>query len=428
MSNQVSLGRRAGLLGISAALAVTMAIPAAVAAQDEAAKVRVLHGVGDAPAVDVYAEDGVLIDALAFPNITDYAEVPAGTYRIRVVPDGATLEEGPVIIDAELTFGAGTMTTVAATGSLAADDIIPQVVLDEPMPSVDGAQLRASHFAYDAPAVDIAPVGGDPVLTEVAFGDTSDHLPLPAGPIDLEIRAAGTMDAVFTIPTLDLAAGNSYSAYAVGLLGDGSFTVVAALDATNPGTAEVRVLHGSPDAPAVDVFANGAAILTDVTFGTLSPFLELPAGTYSIAVAPAGAGVEAAVIGPVDLEFARDTRTTVAATGPLAEIGAQVIADAPETALVRVVHLSADSPRVDIAGDEAGRKNAIVKGLRFGRATDYLQVPAGEYDLEVRPAKGGKNSEVFDIPPFEVEAGKAYAAVAIGSLADDTFTVLLVEE
>ena len=233
MNPQTSFGRKVGLLGTTAALAAALAIPAAVGAQDETAMVRVLHGVGDAPAVDVYANGDELIDALAFASITDYAVVPAGTYLIQVVPDGATIEEGPVVIEAELEFGEGTKTTVAATGTLAGEaGIIPQVVPDMPEPNAEGVQLRASHFSFDAPAVDIAPVGGEPVLTDVPFGATSDYLDLPAGPIDLEIRGAGSPDAVFTIPTLDLAAGNSYSAYAIGSFEEGTFTVIPALDAS----------------------------------------------------------------------------------------------------------------------------------------------------------------------------------------------------
>ena len=233
MTPQTSFGRKAGLLGTSVALIAALAIPTAVGAQDETAKVRVLHGVGDAPAVDVYANGEELIDALAFASITDYAAVPAGEYLIQVVPDGATLEEGPIVIEATLPFEEGTMTTVAATGTLAGEaGIIPQVVSDMPEPNAEGVQLRASHFSFDAPAVDIAPVGGEPVLTEVPFGATSDYLDLPAGALDLEIRGAGSPDAVFTIPTLDLEAGNSYSAYAIGSFEEGTFTVVPALDAS----------------------------------------------------------------------------------------------------------------------------------------------------------------------------------------------------
>jgi hypothetical protein len=227
--------RKAGMIGISAALAAVIALPGITAAQEtmEGAKVRALHGIGDAPAVDIYANGDVLIDALAFAEITDYATVPAGEYLIQIVPDGATVEEGPVVIEATLTFEEGTMTTVAATGGLTAAQIFPQVVNDEPMPSADGAQLRASHFSYDAPAVDIAVVGGDPVLTEVPFGATSPYLDLPAGELALEIRGAGSPDAVFTLPVLDLEAGKSYSAYAIGSFAEETptFTVVAAVDA-----------------------------------------------------------------------------------------------------------------------------------------------------------------------------------------------------
>jgi hypothetical protein len=46
--------------------------------------------------------------------LSDYLFVHAGTYQVQVVPAGASLEEGPVVIDAELTFEGGTLTTVAA--------------------------------------------------------------------------------------------------------------------------------------------------------------------------------------------------------------------------------------------------------------------------------------------------------------------------
>jgi hypothetical protein len=427
MSNQRTFGRKAGMIGMAAALAAVVAIPAVTAAQDSTAEVRVLHGVGDAPAVDVYADGNLLIDALDYANITDYAAVPAGTYLIQVVPDGATIEEGPVVISAELPFGEGTKTTVAATGSLAGE-IIPQVVLDEPMPSADGAQLRASHFSFDAPNVDIAPVGGEPVLTDVPFGATSEYLDLPAGTLELEIRAAGSPDAVFTIPALDLAAGNSYSAYAVGSLEEGTFTVVPALDASLAG---VRVGHFSADAPPVDVYVNGAAILTDVPFGALSDYLYVPEGSYQIQVVPAGASLdEGPVVIDAEVAFEGGTLTTVAATNDLANIQAAVIQDKAvqpkaEGAKVRVVHLSANAPKVDVAPDGAAKKAALIKGLSYGEAKGYKNVPAGEVDLDIRPA--GKKAVAFDIPALTLEDGKAYSAIAIGQFPD-SFNVILVEE
>ncbi len=141
--------------------------------------------------------------ASSTPSITDYLEVPGGEYQIQVVPSGATLEEGPVVIDAPLTFDAGTMTTVAATGSLAAG-IIPQVLADAPAPTADGSQVRVVHFSFDAPAVDVAPDGGDALITDLAFPNNTGYVDLPAGAYDLEIRAAGTDTVAFDIPEVTL--------------------------------------------------------------------------------------------------------------------------------------------------------------------------------------------------------------------------------
>jgi hypothetical protein len=413
--------------GAAATLAAVIAVPGAALAQDENAMVRVLHGAGDAPAVDVYANGGVVLENVAFGQISDYLSVPAGEYQIQVVPTGATLEEGPVVIDATLPFEAGTMTTVAATGSLASG-IAPQVIADAPAPTADGTQVRVSHLAFDAPAVDIAVDGGDVVVPGLEYPVTTDYLSLPAGEYDLEIRPAGTTDVAFDIDPLTLDAGTSYSAFAVGSLADGSFTVVPAVDAALAG---VRVLHGSADAPAVDVYADGGLILENVPFGTISPYLYVPAGTYQIQVVPSGASLEdGPVVIDAPLTFEGGTLTTVAASDVLAAITANVISDAPaplaDKAQVRVVHLSADAPKVDVAPDGAAPKDAIVKNLKYGKASKYLTVDGGEYDLDVRAA--GKKKAAFDIPAITLENGKSYSAIAIGQLGDGSFTVILAED
>jgi hypothetical protein len=431
MSQSTTRGRKIALLGIAAALSVAAVVPTAVGAQDEMAdemaKVRVLHGAGDAPAVDVYAGGNLVVEGLEYASITDYLEVPGGEYQIQVVPSGATLDEGPVVIDAPLTFDAGTMTTVAATGSLATA-IIPQVLADAPAPTADGSQVRVVHFSFDAPAVDIAPDGEAALIEGLAFPDNTGYVDLPAGAYDLEIRAAGTDTVAFDIPEVTLDAGTSYSVFAVGGLEDGSFTVVPAVDAALAG---VRVGHFSADAPNVDVYANGNAVLTDVPFGAISDYLYVPAGTYQIQVVPAGASLEEGpVVIDAPLTFEGGTLTTVAATNELANITPVVLKDKPapvaDQAQIRVVHLSADAPKVDVAPDGAAVKDAIFKGLKYGKAKGYATVPAGEYDLEVRPA--GEKKAAFDIDPLTLEAGKSYSAMAIGQLGSGSFTVILVED
>ncbi len=184
-------------------------------------------------------------------------------------------------------------------------------------------------------------------------------------------------------------------------------------------TAKVRVLHASPDAPAVDVHLDGAIVdaLTNVPFGTISGYLDIPAGDHNVKVYATGTTTDPVV--DADVTVAADAAYTIAATGALASIGAQVLQDQPDpdcdTASVRVVHFSADAPAVDVAPAGAAPEDAVVKGLAFPDATDYLALPAGTYDLEVRLA--GTTTVALALPGVAVEDCVAYSVFAIGSAA-----------
>ncbi len=224
--------RKLSLIGAAAALATITALPVGVAAQDDAsdmAKVRVGHFSPDAPAVDVYANGGAILEDVPFGVLSDYLEVPGGTYTIEVVAAGADPADGAVIGPVDLEFAAGTATTVAATNALAS--IEAQVLVDEPNPQDGIAQVRVVHYSADAPAVDVAVDGGDVVAENLAYPNAAGYLDLPEGEYDLEIRPTGTTDVAFDIDPLPLAGGTSYTVFAIGSLADGSFTVLPAVDA-----------------------------------------------------------------------------------------------------------------------------------------------------------------------------------------------------
>jgi hypothetical protein len=222
--------RRAGAIGIAAALATALTIPTAASAQDEVAQddlaqVRVLHGAGDAPAVDVYAEGALVLEDVSFTEISDYLEVPAGTYRIQVVPTGASLKEGPVVIDAPV--------TLEPTNELA--NITPVVIADQPAPVSDSAQVRVVHLSADAPRVDVAPDGSrrqEAIFKNVPFGKARAYETVPAGEYDLEVRPTGERRAACDLPPVTLEDGKSDSAIAIGQLGGDSFDVILVEDAS----------------------------------------------------------------------------------------------------------------------------------------------------------------------------------------------------
>jgi hypothetical protein len=408
--------RKIGALGVAAALAATMAFPLGAFAQDEMmddAMVRILHG-ADAPNVDIYVNGDAAVTDLAFGADTGYVSLPGGEYLIQVVPAGSALEDDNVVIEATVPFESGTKSTVIATGNLD-DGLAAQLEADEPAPPADMTQIKVGHMSWDAPAVDIAVDGGDVIVPDLPFPEVTDYLTVPGGAYDLEVRVAGTEDVALDLDELNLRDGVAYSAYAIGSLANESLMVVPLVD-MDTRAANVRVGHFSPDAPAVDVFANGAAILEGVTFGGISPYLEVPAGEYQIQVAPEGAGVDAAVIDAV-LTFGPGSWTTVAAANDVADIQALVFKDrAPgpdaNVAKVRAYHASADAPkRVDIATDGAGKKKAVVKKLRFGKASRVLDLPEGTIDLDIR--QPNKKKVLLDIDPLELEAGTVYSVFAV---------------
>jgi hypothetical protein len=203
---------------------------------------------------------------------------------------------------------------------------------------------------------------------------------------------------------------------------------VAALGIGDDGDACLNVIHASPDAPAVDVYVDGAQALGDLAFGETSGWVAVPAGEHQVQVTAAGAELATAVI-DADLTLIEGGAYEVAATGLLAEITPQVYqvdlsplaADDEATARLRVVHASPDAPAVDVAVKDG---DVLIADLAFPDASDYLSVPAASYDLEVRAA--GTPDVALELPGIELEAGTVYSVYAIGQVSDGTLTVLAV--
>ncbi len=180
------------------------------------ARVRVLHASPDAPAVDVWVNGSKVFSEIEFEESTNFAEVPAGTYNVQVVPAGLT---EPVVIEADLDLMAGIDYVVAATDVLA--EITPVILTaDGSTPDAGNGWVRFLHASPDAPAVDIALADGGAVLFEnIAFQESGAYLPVPAGSYDLEARLAGTNTVVLGLRVV-VADGSVATAVATGLAAD----------------------------------------------------------------------------------------------------------------------------------------------------------------------------------------------------------------
>lgn len=264
-----SIGRVAALLG-AGALALAAVSP--VAADGHEAMVRVLHASPDAPAVDVFANDGEILSNVPFGAISDYLAVPGGTYNIKVcVANDATTDPSAetCVIDADLTFDAGKMYTVAATDLVA--QIKPQLIVDAPANDAENAQVRVVHFSADTPPVDVlTEAGGDLGINGLAFPAATGYLALPADTYDLKVCVSGSdplaCPAAVNPEPLPLAAGTAYTVFAIGSLEGGEavapLQLKAVVDATFEAPAPgVTTPPTSTIAPTTDAGSSNGSLL-----------------------------------------------------------------------------------------------------------------------------------------------------------------------
>lgn len=178
--------------------------------------VRVIHTVPDAPNVDIYANDNLIINNLGYGDYTDYLPIPEGTYQISLYVAGT--KNSPVLSNM-LTVNKNSIVTVAAVGTLS--DIGLLAIKDADVPKKTGkALIRFLHLSPNAPAVDITLPNGTVIFSNVSFKNVTPYIDVDPMNYTLQVRVAGTSDVVLTVPNVNLAADKYYTVYAIGLAGD----------------------------------------------------------------------------------------------------------------------------------------------------------------------------------------------------------------
>ncbi len=176
--------------------------------------VRVIHTVPDAPEVDVYANDKLIISDLAYGDYTDYLSIPEGTYKISLYVAGT--KNSPVLANM-LTVNKNSILTVAAVGTLS--DIGLLAITDaNKSRKTEKAMIRFIHLSPNAPAVDITLPNGTVIFSNVSFKQKTPYIDVDPMNYTLQVRAAGTSNVVLTVPNVNLIADKYYSVYAIGLV------------------------------------------------------------------------------------------------------------------------------------------------------------------------------------------------------------------
>jgi hypothetical protein len=205
-------------------------------------------------------------------------------------------------------------------------------------------------------------------------------------------------------------------------------------DNTGPeGEARVRVVHASPDAPDVDVLLSDAEVLGDVPYLTASDYLDTPAGDQNLEVNAAGT---ATTLIDTDVSLVDGTDYTVIASGLVEAIEPIVLQDdnsapAAGTARVRAIHGAPSAPAVDIyvtaPGADLETTIPLLANVEFGDGADYIEAPAGDYQVRVTPA--GTKTVVIDSGTLALSIGQVRTAIAVDAAGGGApFDLLVLED
>ena len=324
------------------------------------AKVRVVHAAPNAPAVDVFvtAPTADLASAAVTPTLNfafkgvvpangvKALEIPGGDYRIRVTPTG---DKATVVYDSgTINVAAGSDLVIAAIKENSAASVAPISLLLLPKTGASAvlpdarAKVRVGHYSPNTPTVDVylgAPGSALTAATEVVANATfpvaSDFLNVSPGSYRASVALDGTTNEAIGLDA-NITNGLDVSVFAIGLLGGSGNQALRLnvypddLNAPAAGKAKLRVLHLSPDAPAVDVVVLSAPgviasrVVPNLSFPNASAtYLELDPGTYTVAVVPTGANAPVLPTNAgVPITLAAGNIRTAAAIGCLATSGA----------------------------------------------------------------------------------------------------------
>lgn len=188
-------------------------------------------------------------------------------------------------------------------------------------------------------------------------------------------------------------------------------------------TGTVTVVHGVPGL-TVDVYVNGDATLEEFEPGTITDPLQLPAGSYDIAVYPAGADAESedpAIEASVDLPAGANAsivaHLTESGDPTLTTFVNDTSAIAAGEARLAVRHTAA-APAVDVQSDG----EVVFDGLTNPNEVQ-ADLPAGTVPASVVLA--GTDDVVLGPADLDLQEGSSTIAYAIGSAEDGTLDLLV---
>lgn len=315
------------------------------------------------------------------------------------------------------------------------------------------ARVKVIHNSPDLAAAEVdVYLNGGILLDDFAFRTATPFIDAPAGTPITIVVAPGTSSSadedLYTLTTT-LAENETYIIVANGIVSTAGYSPLQPFElsvfagarevATSPTAVDMLVMHGSPDAPTVDVVETSVpvgTIINDISYPEFGDaYLELIPGDYTIDITDAsGTTVVASYLAPLESLELQGQALTVLASGFLnpaansdgSSFGLWAVTGdgeelielplANQTARVKVIHNAADLAAQEV--DVYLNGEILLDNFAFRTATPFIDAPANqEISIDIAPGDSESVTESIYNLTTTLESNESYILIANGIIS-----------
>lgn len=375
-------------------------LPHAAMAQEADARLRIIHAVEDAPAVDLYVDGTLAAQDVAFGDVTHHFRVPAGARTIEARPAGSDASSPAVINQAvdltqELAFS-----LVLQGASTAPEGVLYEDILD-PL-ALGLSRLAAIHAVPGANEVDLLRADGAPLMVGLTYAQSYGTINIPVGEYELVTAPNGgtAAEAIAELAETNLQTNLLYTLLILPDSDGVSMTVLESPVNIGADSAFTRLIHAA-DAPAVDLYINDTLVLVNFQEGMATRHVGFPLGEHTLALRETGTPPNSEAIFEVDFSVEAGAQSfAIVLDGD--ELSVERFDDAAgevvsDTARLQIQNLTGEAIEFEITGD------ALPSTVTLDNETSQVDLAPGRYEIA-----GGFSLEA------DLFGGTLYSLLVIG--------------
>lgn len=381
-------------------------------AQEAPHHLRFAHLSPQFPEVNVLLDNELLLEGVPFDSFSKRVEIAAGDHEILV----ADIDNNTVIGPIPLTFEPGGWSTLTLTGTIAGNNLNLRSVSEQinEIP-VNVVHLHVFNMADDSV---LSVQAGEELLSEIPFNTSVFFAEFSFNAYE-KITIYDGEDVVFEL-TPD-APYKSYLLITTRIEGE----IRTLFDEIDLGT-RFRMAHFAPDVSSVDVLLNGQIVQQGIAYESLTDVIDIPYGTYEVAVVPSGQ--DDPLLPPQQVTFLPDEISILILSGQIeagnlmsqiviqSDLGDNAALMSGQNAVVEVRHTIEEAPPIDVLLADG---TVLIEGLPFGDTVGVLDLPEGTYDFRIT-VSGEPETVLYEQAGTFLEGGKIHWMTLIGRYNDVT--------